>query len=195
MIPEPRQILTTGVAVLTADGRSARLKQILLNPGHCRLVALVIRYGMLPPCDVVVQVEQVVAITDAQVRLRLSRAELAQLPAYQSAWRMHSASIGHRRALVALQYGSAGTSERVIEVSSSTALAIAERQASPATGLIALRAGQPVWSGTQGVGRLERLLLDSGGQVRQIVVRTSRIFGRQVIVPIDQVARCDAQGI
>jgi hypothetical protein len=31
--------------------------------------------------------------------------------------------------------------------------------------------------------------------VRQIVVRTSRIFGRQVIVPIDQVARCDAQGI
>ena len=142
MMPEPRQILTTGVPVLTADGRRGRLHQALLSPGHCRLHALVIRYGMLPPRDVVVPVEQVAAITDAQVRLRLSRAELAQLPTYQSAWRMHSAPGGARRALVALQYGSGGTSERIIEVPSSTALAIAERQGSPTDGLIALRAGQ-----------------------------------------------------
>jgi hypothetical protein len=195
MIPKPQQILTTGVAVLTADGRRGRLHQALLSPGHCRLHALVIRHGILPPRDVVVPVEQIAHITDAHLRLRLSHAELAQLPAYPSAWHMHAAPAGQRRALVALQYGRGGTSERVIEVPSSTALAIAERQSSPANGLIALRAGQPVWSGTQGVGRLERLLLDSGGQVRQIVVRTSRMFGRHVIVPIDQVARCDAQGI
>src|SRR6476646_8577846 len=91
MMHEPRQILTTGVTVLTADGRRGRLHQALLNPGHCRLHALVIRYGMLPPRDVVVPVEQIAHITDVQVRLRLSRAELAQLPAYQSAWRMHAA--------------------------------------------------------------------------------------------------------
>jgi osmotically-inducible protein OsmY len=194
MIHEPQQILTTGVPVLTADGRRGRLQQALLSPGHCRLNALVIRYGILPR-DVVVPVEQIAHITDVQVRLRLSRAELAQLPAYKSAWRMHAAPGGARRALVALQYGSRGTSERIIAVPSSTALAITDHDSSPTNGLIALRAGQPVWSGTQGVGRLERLRLDSGGQVRQIVVRTSRIFGRRVLVPIDQVARCDAQGI
>jgi osmotically-inducible protein OsmY len=195
MMHEPRQTLTTGVPVLTADGRHGRLHQALLSPGHCRLHALVIRYGILPPRDVVVPVEQIAHITGGQVRLRLSRAELAQLPTYQSAWRMHSAPVGPRRTLVALQYGSAGTSERAIEVPSSTALAIAERQGSSANGLLALRAGLPVWSGTEGVGRLERLLFDSGGQVRQIVVCTSRMFGRRVIVPIEGLARCDAQGI
>ncbi len=194
-MPELRQILTIGVAVLTTDGRHGRLKQALLNPGHCRLVALVVRYGLLPPRDVVVPIEQVATITDAHLRLRLSRSELAQLPTYQSIWRLHSAPSGARRALVALQYGSGGTSEHVIEVPSSTALAITERQDSPTNGLITLRAGQPVWSGTQGVGRLERLLLDSGGRVRQIIVRTSRMFGRRVLVPIDQVTRCDAQGV
>jgi osmotically-inducible protein OsmY len=195
MIPEPRQIVTTGVPVLTNDGRRGRLQLALLSPGHCRLNALVIRYGVLPPRDVVVSVEQIADITDVQVRLRLSRAELSQLPTYQSAWHMHPAPVGPRRALVAVQYGSGGTSERAIEMSSSMALAIMEHQANPADGLIAMRTGQPVWSGTQGVGRLDRLLLDSGGRVRQIVVRTSRMFGRQVVVPIDQVARCDAQGV
>jgi osmotically-inducible protein OsmY len=195
MMPEIRQILTIGVAVLTTDGHHGRLKQALLNPGHCRLVALVVRYGMLPPRDIVVPIEQVATITDAHVRLRLSRAELAQLPAYQSAWRTHPAPSGARRALVALQYGSRGTSERIIEVPSSTALAITDHHSSPTNGLISLRAGQPVWSGTQGVGRLERLLLDSGGRVRQIIVRTSRMFGRRVLVPIEGVAHCDAQGI
>jgi osmotically-inducible protein OsmY/sporulation protein YlmC with PRC-barrel domain len=180
--------------VLTADGRRGRLHQALLSPGHCRLYALVIRYGILPR-DVVVPAEQIAHITDMQVRLRLSRAELAQLPAYQSAWRMHAAPGGARRAVVALQYGSGGTSERIIEVPSSTGLAITERQGSPTNGLIGLHAGQPVWSGTQGVGRLERLLLDSGGRVRQIVVRTSRMFGRRVLVPIEAVVRCDAQGV
>jgi osmotically-inducible protein OsmY len=195
MIPKPRQIVTTGVAVLTADGRRARLREALLSPGHCRLQALVIRYGMLPPHDVVVPLEQIADIADAQVRLRLSYAELAQLPAYQSARQMHIAAGGERRALVALQYGSAGTSERVIEVPASTAMMLAESQGSPSSGLIALRAGHPVWSGTQAVGRLERLLLDSDGRTRQIVVRTSRMFGRRVLIPIDQVARCDPQGV
>jgi osmotically-inducible protein OsmY len=179
--------------VLTTDGRSGRLQQALLSPGHCRLDALVIRYGVLPPRDVVVPVEQVAAITDVQVRLRLSRAELAQQPAYHPAAHAEHVLSGPPRALVAVQYGSAGTSERIIEVPSITALTIAER--GPADGLIALHAGQPVWSGTQGVGRLERLLLDSSGQVRQIVVRTSRMFGRHVLVPIEGVTRCDAQGI
>jgi osmotically-inducible protein OsmY len=181
--------------VLTTDGRRGRLLQALLSPGHHRLVALVIRYGIVPHRDVVVLVEQVATVTDVQVRLRLSRAELARLPRYQSAGYMHTAPSSSRQALVALQYSSAGTSERIVEVPSGMALAIAEGQRSPANGLIGLRAGHPVWCGTQGVGRLHHLLLDSGGQVRQIVVRTSRMFGRHVIVPIDQVARCDAQGV
>jgi osmotically-inducible protein OsmY/sporulation protein YlmC with PRC-barrel domain len=195
MMTELRQIVTIGVAVSTTDGRHGRLKQALLNPGHCRLVALVVRYGMLPPRDIVVPIEQVAAITDAYLRLRLSRTELAQLPTYQSIRRFHSAPGGARRALVALQYSSRGTSERIIEVPSSTALTITDHQGSPTNGLIGLRAGQPVWSGSQAVGRLERLLLDSGGRVRQIIVRTSRMFGRRVLVPIEGVARCDAQGI
>jgi hypothetical protein len=78
MMPEIRQILTIGVAVLTTDGHHGRLKQALLNPGHCRLVALVVRYGMLPPRDIVVPIEQVATITDAHVRLRLSRASVRQ---------------------------------------------------------------------------------------------------------------------
>jgi osmotically-inducible protein OsmY/uncharacterized protein YrrD len=195
MILEPRKILGTGVPVLTADGRRGRLHEVLLSPGHWRLNALVVRHGILLPRDVVVPVEQVASITEAQVRLRLSRAELAQLSTYQRATDMRLAPIGARRALVAVQYGRGGTSERIIEVPSSTALAIAGGQGGPTDGLIALRAGQNVWSGTQGVGRLERLLLDSSGQVRHIVVRTSRMFGRQVIVPIEAVARIDAQGV
>jgi osmotically-inducible protein OsmY len=181
--------------VLSADGQRGRVHEVLLSPGHYRLNALVIRYGVLPPREVVVPVEQVATITDAQVRLRLSRAELAQLPTYQSAWQLHSEQRGSRLALIALMYGSAGTSERIIELPFSRAMALAGRQGNPADGLIALRAGQNVWSGTQGVGRLERLLLDPRGQVREIVVRTSRIFGRQVLVPIDRVARSDAQGV
>ncbi len=195
MIHEPRQILTTGVEVLTTDGRRGRLHEVLLSPGHYRLNALVIRYGVVLPRDVVVPVEQIANITDAQMRLRLSRAELAQQPAYRPAAQLEHVLSGPRRALVALQYGSGGTSERAIEVSSSTALALVERQASLTDGLIAMRVGQHVWSGTQGVGRLDRLLLDSDGRVRQIVVRTSRMFGRHVLVPIDQVTRCDAQGV
>jgi osmotically-inducible protein OsmY len=195
MMPMPRQILTTGVGVLTADGRGGRLHEVLLSPGHWRLNALVIRYGVLPPRDVVVPVEQIADITDVQVRLRLSRAELAQQPSYRSAAHAEHVLNGPRYALVALQYGGAGTSERIIEVPSSAALAIAGGQGSPADGLIALRTGQNVWSGTQGVGRLDRLLLDSDGRVQQIVVRTSRMFGRHVLVPIEAVARSDAQGV
>jgi osmotically-inducible protein OsmY/sporulation protein YlmC with PRC-barrel domain len=195
MMPKSRQILTIGVPALTVDGRCGRLQQALLRPGHRRLVALVIRYGIVPPREVVVPMEQVAAISDVRVRLRLSRAELAQQPAYRLAARAEHVLSGPPPALVKVQYGSAGTSGRIIEVPSSTALAIVERQASLADGLIALRAGQPVWSGTQGVGRLDRLLLDSEEQVCQIVVRTSRMFGRRVLVPIDQVTRCDAQGV
>src|SRR5438093_3228355 len=83
---EPRQILTTGVPVLTADGRRGRLHQALLSPGHCRLHALVIHYGVLLPRNVIVPMEQVATIADMRVRLRFSHAELAQLPTYQSAW-------------------------------------------------------------------------------------------------------------
>ncbi len=43
MIHEPRQILTTGVEVLTTDGRRGRLHEVLLSYGHYRLNALVIR--------------------------------------------------------------------------------------------------------------------------------------------------------
>jgi osmotically-inducible protein OsmY len=102
---------------------------------------------------------------------------------------------GPRRALVALQYGSAGTAERIIEVPSSTALALAERLRSSTDELIALRAGHPIWCGAQRVGRLEHLLLDADGRVRQLVVRASGLFGRRMVVPSERVARCDAQGI
>jgi osmotically-inducible protein OsmY len=195
MIPETRQILRTGVPVLTTDGRRGRLHEVLLSPGHYRLHALVTRYGLLRPRDVVVPMEQIADISDAQVRLQLSRAELAQLPAYQLARRMYSASSGSRYALAALQYGRAGASERIIEMPSGAALAIAGGQGRPTDGLIALRAGHPVWIDNQRIGRLERLLLDSSGQVREIVVRTSRIFGRRVLVPIEAVARSDRQGV
>jgi osmotically-inducible protein OsmY len=180
--------------VLTADGRRGRLLEVLLSPGHCRVNALVIRYGVLPPRDVVVAVEQV-AITNTHLRLRASRAELAQLPAYRPVAHAEHALSGSRHALVALQYGSAGTSERIIEVPAGTAMAIVGGQGSPADGLIALRAGHPVWIDNQRIGRLERLLLDSSGQVREIVVRTRRILGRRVVVSSEQVARCDAQGV
>lgn len=195
MMPEPRQICTTGISALTADGGRGRVRQALLNRGHLRLVALVVRYGGLLTHDVVVPIEQVADMSDRQVRLRLRRTELAQQPAYQSAARIHSAPGGPRRALAAIQYGGAGTSERILHMSASEALALAGPQSSPPAGLLALRAGQPVRIGAQQVGRLARLLLDSDRHVREMVVRTNRLFGRHVIVPIEHVARCDAQGI
>jgi hypothetical protein len=48
MILEPRNILGTGVPVLTTDGRRGRLHEVLLSPGHYRLHALVVHYGVLP---------------------------------------------------------------------------------------------------------------------------------------------------
>jgi osmotically-inducible protein OsmY len=188
MIPKPPQQLTTTIPALTTDGARGRVHLALFNPGHWRLLALVVRYGRLSLRDVIVPLEEVAAISDVQVRLRLSRAELQQQPAFRPAARAVTALEGVPQALVALKYGRGGTSEHVLHVPARTALAILGREASPADGLIALRAGQPVWAGAQRVGRLTRLLLDAEGRLRHVVVRTGRLFSRDVLVPIGQVA-------
>jgi hypothetical protein len=195
MVPEPPQQLTTAIPALTTDGARGRVHLALLNPGHWRLLALVVRYGCLPPRDVIVPMEEVAAISDVQVRLRLSRAELQQQPTFRPAAWAVTALDGAPQALVALKYGRGGTSEHVLHVPARTALTISGREASPADGLIALRAGQPVWVGAQRVGWLTRLQLDPERRLRQIVVRTGRLFSRDVIVPVGQVAVGDDEHV
>src|SRR5581483_1189668 len=160
MIHEPRYILTANSPIVTSDGRRGRLRQALLSPSHRRLVALVVRYGILPPRDVVVPAEQIAAITDTRVRLRLSRAELAQLPAARSVALAQHASSGRGRALVAVQYGSGGTSQRILDVSHDLASVLGHRQSNPANEILALHAGQRVWSADRQVGTLRHLIID-----------------------------------
>lgn len=195
MVLEPPQLLTTNLPVLTADGGRGRLQLALLDPGRWRLLAFVIRYGALRSQDVIVPLERVAAITDRQVRLWLSRGELEQQPVYRSTARAELVQSGPQPALVAIQYGSAGTSERIVSVPSSTALGLMQRQTSLTDRLVPLRVGQAVRIDTQRIGRLAGLLLDAEWSLRQLVVRTGYLFGRNVIVPIDQVADWDSQQI
>lgn len=195
MMLEQRYILTADSPVLTSDGRRGRLRQALLSPRHRRLVALVIRYGLLLPRDVVVPAEQIAAFTDAQVRLRLSRAELAHLPAHRPVALAQHVLRGSHHALVAAEYSSGGTSERILEMPRHMAPVLDHRQRDPASELLAVRAGQPVWSQERRVGRIRYLIVDQAHQVRELVVRVGLLPGRDVSVPIAHVDRIDARGV
>lgn len=195
MIFEPHQLLTTAIPALTSDGARGRVRLALLSPGHWRLLALVVRYGRLSPHNVIVPINEVATLSDKQVRLRLNRAELLQQQAFRPAAQRLMALGGTPQALAALQYGRAGLAEHVLQVSPHTAHILAGRKASPTDGLIALRAGLPVMAGTERVGWLGRLLFDKERRLRQIVVRTGRLFGRDIAVPVAQVAGFDEDRI
>jgi osmotically-inducible protein OsmY len=198
MIPEQRRILTANAPVLTSDGDRGRLRQALLSQDRHRLTALVIRYGLFPPRDVVVPVEQIGDIGDGQLRLRLSGAELLQQPAYRRTARTQPLLSGlgglggPRRAMIALQYGSAGTAERVVDVSQQLGSALGHPPGDSADALPALRAGQRVWNLEGQVGSLRHLIIDQADQVRELVIRAGTLPRRDVIVPMVHVERIDA---
>src|SRR5437879_4081322 len=74
--------LKIGAPVEATDAAFGHLRQVILSPLDRRVVALVIRHGLVSPRDVVVPIAKVADATEQHVRLRVSRAELEGRPTF-----------------------------------------------------------------------------------------------------------------
>jgi len=191
--------LKIGARVEAADGAFGRLGQVILSPLDRRVVALVVRHGLLQPRDIVVPVAEIADATEQRVQLRLSRAELEGRPDFDPTAYVELAggNQGYRagEALVAVHGGAGDAQARGLVAHHLGADAQIAHQGSLAGQTIALRHGQVVWCSDGRVGQVDLLLLDSTGQVRHFVIRKGLLLGRDVIVPVEWVRRIDARGV
>jgi osmotically-inducible protein OsmY/sporulation protein YlmC with PRC-barrel domain len=195
---EPRLKITIGAPVESSDGPFGHVRQAILSPHQRCVLALVVRAGF-PPRDVVVPIEQVADADDRRVHLRLSRADLERQPpldpSHYVALAEHRQGYGAGEALAAVHGGLGDEAARALVTTHLGATARIAHQSDLASETIALRRGQPVWATDERAGRIDLLLLDPAAQVRHFVIRKGRLFGRDVIVPVDWVRHIDERGV
>jgi osmotically-inducible protein OsmY len=199
VMSEPRLELKIGARVKATDGAFGHLRHVILSPLDRRVVALIIRHGVMPPRDVVVPIAEVADANEQGVWLRASRAELEARPAFDPAEyvELPNGDQGYDAgpALVAVHGGAGDTVARALVATHLGSDARIAHQGRLAGQAIALRRGQAVWCSDGRAGRVDLLLLDSAGQVRHFVIRKGLLLGRDIIVPIEWVRRIDERGV
>jgi len=173
-------VCTIGAPVQAIDGPFGHLHAVILNSHLDRVVALVVRSGLLPPHDSIVPMEQVADATDAHILVRARRAELAHQLAFDSAHYLEFATSGAgTAALGGTQLG-----------------ALAHMAHQGRLGLtVVLRRNEPVWCSDGRAGRIRGMCLTPAGQVRSIVVDRRGRSRRAVLVPMAWVRYLDERGV
>jgi osmotically-inducible protein OsmY len=198
-MPEPHLELKIGAPVEATDGAFGHLRRVILSPLDRRVVALIIRHGLVPPRDVVIPIAEVASATEQRVRLRVSRAELEGRPAFDPADYVELPAGNHGygadEALAAVYGGAGDAVARALVATHLGSDARIAHQGSLVGQAIALRRGQVVWCNDGRAGRVDLLLLDFFGQVRHFVIRKALLLGRDVIVPVEWVRQIDERGV
>lgn len=176
-----------GARVEAADGPAGQVVQVVVSPRERRITALVVR----DPTgrEVLVPAEHVADATEEGVVLRLSVAELAELPPYRPADHAPAAlswpgwqSLRGGGALLRLP----GTLRRMEGLERRVE---AQAQARSDEAFVTIRRGQRVLCSDGPIGRVDMVLVDAQtGKVQHLVVRQGLLFSRDVAVPADWVS-------
>jgi osmotically-inducible protein OsmY/uncharacterized protein YrrD len=169
-----------GASVQAIDGSFGHLHAVILNSHLDRVVALVVRSGLLPLHDTIVPMEQVADATDAHIVVRARRAELAHQLAFDPAHYLEFATSGTGAAALArTQLG-----------------ALAEMAHQGRLGLtVVLRRNDPVLCSDGRAGRIRGMRLTSAGRVRSIVVHRVGRSHSAVLVPMAWVRYIEERGV
>ena len=196
---EPRLELKIGARVDATDGPCGHIRQVILSPLHQRVVGLVVRQGLLPASDRIVPTRLIADATEERVLLQVSRQELLQQEQLEPEGFLPFTGerLGYQtgQALVSIHGGAGDAKEKALvtahqdQETKITQQGLLEEQTVP------LRSGQEVWAKDGRAGRVDLLLLDSNGRVSHFVIRKGRLLRRDVIVPVDWIAKIARRGV
>ncbi|HEY7466717.1 MAG TPA: hypothetical protein VIB47_08490 [Dehalococcoidia bacterium] len=187
--------LRTGVDVVSRDGHKlGTLHRMVLKRSDLSLSHIVVDIGFLRSghhlwegglgldYDRVLPVEEVHAVSDQRVELRLTAAEFKDMPEYTQEAYEGPQDVTPNEFDVA---DMAQRAEQVAGFFGSTAGAwIVERLNKPLDA-VDIKEGTPVWrmEPHEKLGDIRRLLLDNG-RLRAFVIRRGFVFHRDVILPV-----------
>ena len=186
---EARLELRIGAPVETTDGPLGHIHQVILSPAQRRVTGLVVRTGLLPGRDLMVPAELIADASDERVRLGVSADDVRRQPAFDPAHYLPLAAEDQ-----GYQAGEALASIHGHGWRRRQEAGVARHGALQGHGL-ALRSGQQVWAIDGRAGRVDRLLLNAGGQVSHFVIHKGRLPGHDVIVPVDWISAISERGV
>jgi osmotically-inducible protein OsmY len=218
-VEDDEVLIRRGLPVLTSDDRPAGvIDHLVVDPTSKHITHLVVRRGWLWNRQArLVPVDQVAAVSEYGVRLRLSAAGLDHLPPYQppasdaqiTAWLQRSLATDARTRDAQLtvtvedgvvRIGGAPTAEVA-----AAARAIARRlrgvigvedEPAPPPPAPPLRIGAPVYARDGRYGTLDKVVADPyTRRVTHLIVRQGWLLTEDRVVPIERVARAEPNGI
>ena len=179
--------IAIGTAVLCTDGRAGSVRKVLLQPGTGQVTHVVVSTAPVMGQNVVVPVDQVAAGDAEQVRLRLSKQELREMPPFSSADyaapdAMWSAAVFARENVLFTPWcdpatGTVAARGGYVRRVLVTGAAVEEP--------VAVARGTRVECRDGLLGWLAHVMLEPRSkQVTALVVRKGRLLGKDVIVPV-----------
>lgn len=188
-----------GAQVRTVDGGAVgRVTGVVVEPDREAVTHLIVRWDDLFAVDKVVPVDEIAAVTDHRVTLRLLAAEVVDLPGFDE------------RAYVPLREGAPPEESAAATTTwiSATPIALPALAAEPARApfiveewrnvpenSVLLREGLPVhaWGG-EDVGTVDELVVDpQTGAITHLVVRWVEDPRRDKAIPVEWVGRSDEE--
>lgn len=175
-------------AVHCTDGVGGKTLRVVLNPVRRAITHVVVRTEGLLGVHVMLPVDVITASAPDSVTVRLSRAELGQLPAYEeSDYLIPPGMDGALNGPLVYGYTGGGL---VMWPFIPTDGALAESHAALPPGELTLRRGDEVKATDGRVGRVDELLVDPKSySISHLVLREGHLWGtRDVVIPVAQIA-------
>jgi osmotically-inducible protein OsmY/sporulation protein YlmC with PRC-barrel domain len=183
---------------MATDGQYGRLQQLILDPYQERVVAVLVRKeGLLSSHSILVPEEAVSAMTDREVRLKISREQVDALPEYRPEIGLVVEGGTYRvdDGLLAVR-GSEGI--EVYRPSTGQHLRRFESQvigSEPEHVALQVRAGQQVFCQDGLAGHVSLILLEPDGRVKGLVMHAGHLPGPDLIVPAAWVQEVDPNDV
>jgi sporulation protein YlmC with PRC-barrel domain len=174
--------------VRCTDGAGGKTQQVVLNPVRRMVTHVVVRTEGFLGQRVMMPVDVITESAPDHVTVRLSRAELGQLPPYvETDYVVPPAFEGELSGPFAYGYTGGGM---VMTPYIPSTLALTETKESLPDGELSLRRGDEVEATDGRVGRVDELLVDPKSYtISHLVLREGHLWGaRDVVIPVAQIA-------
>jgi uncharacterized membrane protein len=202
---EARVDVPIGAIVYCSDGIGGKVKRALINPLTMEVRHIAVRVHDSIGHDYIVPIDLIEASTSGEVRLRLTRAELAEMPTYR--YSSHSRPLGADESVVGdkMAYNSVGWNS----MSSEWDMLRGADEALPEyipdmetfedgvpPGEFSISQGDDVRATDGKVGKVDQLLMSrENGMITHLVMRDGHMWGKKAIpIPVSDIASLE-QGL
>lgn len=186
--------IPTDAKVECADGPCGRSTDLIVNPVQRRITHLVVKDETLPGSpDRLVPVEQVAEASSTLIRLRCTRAEVAEMQPFTTTRYVQGAISPHNYAPIQAYSGMIWEDPLVPY---DTELVPLPEHHIPA-GERAVHRGMAVYAGKHKVGQVDELVVDPDGEkITHLMMRTGHLWGKKdVAIPVSAIDSVDSEAV